>query len=44
MDRYDADGDGSISRTELGDALKGYAAGEITYSEMLEVYMAYRAS
>ncbi len=44
VDRYDADGDGSISRTELGEALKGYAAGEITYSQMLEVYMAYRAS
>ncbi len=44
VDRYDADGDGSISRTELGDALKGYAAGEITYSEMLEVYTAFRAS
>ncbi len=44
VDRYDADDDGSISRTELGDAVKDYAAGEITYSEMLEVYMAYRAS
>ena len=44
VSRYDANDDGSISRTELGQAIKDYAAGEITYSQMLEVYTAFRAS
>ena len=42
--RYDADGDGFISQPELRQALDDYYAAKITYSEMLQVYKAYRSS
>ncbi len=42
--RYDADGDGKISQPELRQALDDYYAAKITYSEMLAIYKAYRAS
>ncbi len=41
---YDADGDGSISQSELRQALDDYYAAKITYAEMLAIYKAYRAS
>ena len=41
---YDADGDGSISRTEMGVAIRDYADGKIAYTQVVEIYMAFRSS
>ncbi len=42
--RYDADGDGGISHSEMQKALDDYYAGRITSAELLEVHKAYAAS
>ena len=42
--RYDANGDGKIDLSEYRRATNDYADGKISYAEMLEVLMAYRAS
>ncbi len=42
--RYDADGDGKISQTELKRALEDYYSANITESEFLKIHKAYQAS
>ena len=42
--RYDANGDGSIDLSEYSRAANDYIDGKITYSEMVEIATAYRAS
>ena len=42
--RYDANGDGRIDYSEWMQAKQDFSDKKITYSEMIEVYLAYRAS
>ena len=44
VDRYDANGDGSIDLSEYSQAVRDYAARKITYEEFMEVYKAYTGS
>ncbi|MCY4475426.1 MAG: hypothetical protein OXC83_08345 [Chloroflexi bacterium] len=39
VSRYDADGDSNFTRTELGQAIRDYADGKITYSQVLKLYL-----
>jgi hypothetical protein len=44
VSRFDADGNGNISISELGDAGRAYIDGEISISELAQVGQAYTSS
>ena len=44
VDRYDANGDGSIDLSEYSQAMRDYLARKITYEDFMEVYKAFTGS